>query len=214
MSNTDGFIEEVSEEVRKDKLFALYKKYGWIPVVINFSLVGGAGFLEYQKSSKASAASARGDALIAALNQDDANLRASELESIAENGGAEAPIAKLHRAGVLLEQNDEDGALLIYDSMSAGVDIYAQVATVKAIMLRGNKMEDKARLDALDAIATPGNAFRVIAMEQKAIAHIDMGNNDKAIEIFTTLIEEADVSQALIARSQQMILALGGKLTN
>ena len=86
MSNTDGFIEEVSEEVRKDKLFALYKKYGWIPVVIICSLVGGAGFLEYQKSSKASAASARGDALIAALNQDDANLRASELESIAENG--------------------------------------------------------------------------------------------------------------------------------
>ena len=214
MSNTDGFIEEVSEEVRKDKLFALYKKYGWIPVVIICSLVGGAGFLEYQKSSKASAASARGDALIAALNQDDANLRASELKSIAENGGAEAPIAKLHRAGVLLEQNDEDGALLIYDSMSAGVDIYAQVATLKAIMLRGNKMEDKARLDALDAIATPGNAFRVIAMEQKAIAHIDMGNNDKAIEIFTTLIEEADVSQALIARSKQMILALGGKLTN
>jgi hypothetical protein len=115
---------------------------------------------------------------------------------------------------VLLEQNDEDGALLIYDSMSAGNDIYAQVATLKAIMLRGNKMEDKARLDALDAIATPGNAFRVIAMEQKAIAHIDMGNNDKAIEIFTTLIEEADVSQALIARSQQMILALGGKLAN
>ena len=51
-------------------------------------------------------------------------------------------------------------------------------------------------------------------MEQKAIAHIDMGNNDKAIEIFTKLIEEADVSQALIARSQQMILALGGKLAN
>jgi hypothetical protein len=98
--------------------------------------------------------------------------------------------------------------------MSTGNDIYAQVATLKAIMLRGNKMEDKARLDALDAIATPGNAFRVIAMEQKAIAHIDMGNNDKAIEIFTKLIEEADVSQALIARSQQMILALGGKLAN
>lgn len=51
-------------------------------------------------------------------------------------------------------------------------------------------------------------------MEQKAIAYIDMGNSDKAIEIFSTLIEEADVSQALIARSKQMILALGGELAN
>ena len=42
VSNTDGFIEEVSEEVRKDKLFALYKKYAWIPVVVICSLVGVA----------------------------------------------------------------------------------------------------------------------------------------------------------------------------
>ena len=56
--------------------------------------------------------------------------------------------------------------------------------------------------------------LELLQWNKKAIAHIDMGNNDKAIEIFTTLIEEADVSQALIARSKQMILALGGKLTN
>ena len=212
VSNTDGFIEEVSEEVRKDKLFALYKKYGWIPVVVILSLVGGAGFLEYQKSSKASAASARGDALIAALNQDDAIIRASELALIAEKGGAEAPIAKLHQAGILLEQEDLAGALSVYDDLSAGVDIYAQVATLKAIMIRGNKMEINDRLKALDAIATPGNAFRVIAMEQKAIAHIDSGEIDKAIAIFTSLIDESGVSQALMARCKQMILALGGKL--
>ena len=214
VSNTDGFIEEVSEEVRKDKLFALYKKYAWIPVVVICSLVGGAGFLEYQKSAKANAASARGDALIAALNQDDASIRASELALISENGGDEAPIAKLHRAGVLLEQDDIAGSLAEYDSMSGGDDIYSQVAMLKAIMIRGNKMDNDTRMQALDAIATPGNAFRVIAMEQKAIAYIDMGNSDKAIEIFSTLIEEADVSQALIARSKQMILALGGELAN
>ena len=30
MSNPDSFIEEVTEEVRRDKLFALFRKYGWI----------------------------------------------------------------------------------------------------------------------------------------------------------------------------------------
>ena len=201
VSNTDGFIEEVSEEVRKDKLFALYKKYGWIPVVVILSLVGGAGFLEYQKSSKASAASARGDALIAALNQDDAIIRASELALIAEKGGAGSAYCKIASGWhSLLEQEDLAGALSVYDDLSAGVDIYAQVATLKAIMIRGNKMEVNDRLKALDAIATPGNAFRVIAMEQKAIAHIDSGEIDKAIAIFTSLIDESGVSQALMAR--------------
>ena len=118
----------------------------------------------------------------------------------------------MHQAGILLEQEDLAGALSVYDDLSAGVDIYAQVATLKAIMIRGNKMEINDRLKALDAIATPGNAFRVIAMEQKAIAHIDSGEIDKAIAIFTSLIDESGVSQALMARCKQMILALGGKL--
>ena len=34
MSGTDSFIEEVSEEVRRDKLFAKMRKYGWIAVLL------------------------------------------------------------------------------------------------------------------------------------------------------------------------------------
>ena len=37
---------------------------------------------------------------------------------------------------------------------------------------------------------------------------------DKAIAIFTSLIDESGVSQALMARCKQMILALGGELPN
>ncbi len=33
MSNNDSFIDEVNEEVRRDKLYALFRKYGWIGVV-------------------------------------------------------------------------------------------------------------------------------------------------------------------------------------
>jgi len=212
VSNTDGFIEEVSEEVRKDKLFALYKKYGWIAVLVIFGLVGGAVFLEYQKSASANAAAARGDALIAALEQDDATLRALELNNISNSGGTEVPIAELHRAGVLLEQDDTLGALKIYDSLKSGTDIYAQIATLKAIMVRGSTMNIDDRIKTLETMSAAGNPFRTIALEQKAIAYIDSGDGKEALSVLMSLINEAGVSQALLSRSQQMIVALGGKI--
>jgi len=212
VSNTYGFIEEVSEEVRKDKLFALYKKYGWIAVLVIFGLVGGAVFLEYQKSASANAAAARGDALIAALEQDDATLRALELNNISNSGGTEVPIAELHRAGVLLEQDDTLGALKIYDSLKSGTDIYAQIATLKAIMVRGSTMNIDDRIKTLETMSAAGNPFRTIALEQKAIAYIDSGDGKEALSVLMSLINEAGVSQALLSRSQQMIVALGGKI--
>ena len=51
MSETDSFIDEVSEEVRKDKLYATMRKYGWLAVVIVLTLVGGTAFREYKIAS-------------------------------------------------------------------------------------------------------------------------------------------------------------------
>ena len=34
MSNPDSFIDEVTEEVRRDRLFRLFRKYGWIGGVV------------------------------------------------------------------------------------------------------------------------------------------------------------------------------------
>lgn len=212
MSNTDGFIEEVSEEVRKDQLFAMYKKYGWIAVLAIVGLVGGAGVIEYRKASAMKAAQARGDALISALNMDDAGERAQALGSVVDAGGAEAPVAQLHRAGVLMEQGDTEGALAIFDAMKSGTGIYAQVATLKAIMTRGADMDMDQRMLELDALSAAGNPFRPVALEQKAIALLDGGKKDEAISVLTNLLEEAGVSQAMLARTQQMIVALGGEL--
>ena len=51
MSNPDSFIDEVTEEVRRDRLFAMFRKYGWIGVLIVVFIVGGAAVNEWRKSS-------------------------------------------------------------------------------------------------------------------------------------------------------------------
>ena len=40
MSQSDSFIEEVTEEVRRDRLFATMKRFGWIAIVLVLRIVG------------------------------------------------------------------------------------------------------------------------------------------------------------------------------
>ena len=67
MSETDSFIQEVSEEVRKDRLFALMRKYGWIAVLVVLLVVSGTAYREYSITTDALEAQKTGDAILAAL---------------------------------------------------------------------------------------------------------------------------------------------------
>ena len=82
MSNTESFIEEVNEEVRRDRLYGLLRRYGWIAVLAILLIVGGAAFSEYRKAQARAEAEALGDAMLAALTVDDSAGRAEALAGI------------------------------------------------------------------------------------------------------------------------------------
>ena len=89
MSNQDSFINEVSEEVRKDKLYALMKRYGWIAVAVVLLVVGGASVFEWQKSKARAQAEATGDALISALSKETPEERAAAINAFEAAGSAD-----------------------------------------------------------------------------------------------------------------------------
>ena len=43
-------MQEVSDEVRRDKLFGFFRRYAWIGIVLVLLLVSAAGVNEYRKS--------------------------------------------------------------------------------------------------------------------------------------------------------------------
>ena len=82
MSDTDSFIDEVNEEVRRDRFYFMLKRYGWIAVLAVILLVGGAAWNEYQKAQARAEAETLGDAMFAALSAEDTAARASAFEKI------------------------------------------------------------------------------------------------------------------------------------
>ena len=67
MSETDSFIAEVTEDVRRDRLFRLFRRYGWIPALAIVAIVSGTAYNEWAKTLAETEAQNRGDRLLAAL---------------------------------------------------------------------------------------------------------------------------------------------------
>ena len=103
MSDTDSFIDEVTEEVRRDRLFGYFRRYGWIPAVIIVALVGGTAYNEWSKAQLSQVAQARGDALLDALELENKSEQAAAFSAIARYE-EDALVAKLLAAGVETEQ--------------------------------------------------------------------------------------------------------------
>ena len=214
MSNTDSFIEEVNEEVRRDKLYGLLRRYGWIAVLAILLIVGGAAFSEYRKAQVRSEAEALGDAMLAALTAPDNTGRAEALSNISASSATSAAVLRLMTAAEQADAGDSESAVATLNTLAVDGDvpaIYRQLAQFKAITLQGDDAPVADRRQALEVMAQPGHAFRLLATEQLALIDIETGDPDGAISRYQTILSDAEVSADLQQRALQVIVALGGE---
>ena len=214
MSDTDSFIEEVNEEVRREKLYGYVRKYGWIAVLLVLGVVAVTGFLEYQKTTTARAAQQLGDRLVTAINEEDPAARAAALAEVAPEAGDAAVIVEMRRAGELVDAGDTAGAIAAFDAIanSGAAPVYADMALLKSLMLRGEDQDAAARDAALAQLAAPGALYRPLALEQQGLIALEAGDRDKAVEIFTELFQDSEITDGLRNRATQMLVALGAEI--
>ena len=216
MSNQDSFIDEVTEEVRRDKLYALYRKYGWIAALAIVLLVGGAAWNEWRKAAAEAEAQAAGDALIAALSGETPEARAEALAAleVPEAAGRRA-IVLMMQAGAEAEAGNTAAAREAYDRVAGDAELPARVrdvATLKSVILGAEDVAPEDRISRLSPIAVPGSPYRLLALEQIALAELESGDAEKALETLQRIAADAAVTQDLRRRVTQLIVALGGEL--
>ena len=212
MSNPESFIDEVTEEVRRDKLFKAFRKYGWIGILLVLGVVGGTVWNEWQKAQSAARAEVFGDAVSTALDLPDPAARRTALSAVPADG-AQAAILQL----LLASDPDQDKAasLAALDAVIADpaqMPLYRDLATLRRVVVAGDEMPISDRRTALDGIAVAGRPFRVLAQEQLAYLLIEEGKADAAISALQALAQDQEASPALRGRVGQVIVALGGKL--
>lgn len=216
MSNTDSFIEEVTEEVRRDRLYGLLRRWGWLGVLVVLLIVGGAGWNEWRKAQAEAEAQALGDALYSALDLNEAEARAEVLAGVAAEGSAGAIAAFLLAA----EQQDAGDIPAAMDTLQSVVtdgavpQDYRDLAALKSLMLSDGTMDEETRRAALGNLAQPGGTFRLVAMEQVALSHVRAGETQEALDQLAAILEDAETGEALRDRAQSLTIALGGQVDN
>ncbi len=210
VDHTDSFISEVTEEVRRDRLFAILRKYGWLGLVAVIAIVGGASWYEWQKSRHNGNAQAFGDQLLAALQADNP---AQMLDAIAATG-TQGALVRLSAAAQALRDNKPDQAYVALKAVAddaALPDNLRQLALLKVVALADARMSAADRDAALATLTKPGAPYRPLAVEQQAIAALAAGDKDGAIAKANEILADSAATPGLQQRATELIVALGGE---
>ena len=215
MHESDSFISEVSEEVRRDRLYATLRRYRWLIAAAVLLLVGGAAFNAWWEARQRAAAAAAGDALAVALAETDPVARAEALGGFAAANPRASVLARLAQAGSLEAAGDRDGAARLLGEVAsdgAAAPTWRSLAALQRVMLLGAAMDGSERQATLEGLVAPGAPFRALALEQRALMHLDAGDRPAAIADLQALLAEPTATEALRSRARQLILAAGGSI--
>lgn len=212
MSNPDSFIDEVTEEVRRDRLFRLFRKYGWIGVLIIVGLVVGTAWTEWSKSRAAARAEAFGDAVVDALDQGTPDERREALAAVPADAGQAALLGLIQASDPAEDKAATLAALEKVANDASLTPAYRDLAVLRRVLVAGADLPLADRRAALDGIAGPGRPYRVLAEEQLGYLLIEEGRPDEAITALVALVQDQEASASLRARLGQVVTALGGTL--
>ena len=210
MSETDSFIDEVSEEVRKDKLYATMRKYGWLAVVIVLALVGGTAFREYKIASANKLAQKTGDAISKAMSLEGPEARAMALSEIIANDKNVAIIALL-KAAEQEAGGEYAASVKTLETLEASKlpSAYRDLAHFKKLLIEKDGLNEDARIAGLNELAASASPYALYAKEQLSLIDLAKGRKEAAINRLSQILEDANLSQSLRQRVSQLMIILG-----
>lgn len=210
LSESDSFINEVTEEVRRDRLFAMFRKFGWIGGVIILGIVGGTGWTEWQAARQASKAQAFGDSLLDALDLGAPEDRLAAIKLAPASGDQTAIVGLLLASDPTSDRAEALKALTALGGDASQPDLYRDLANLRLVLLSGSEMPIAERRGLLEAMSGAGRPLRSMALEQLAYLMVEEGKKDEAIVALIALLTDQDATPAMKDRLRQVITALGG----
>lgn len=207
-------FQEVDEDLRRDRMEALWKRYGRYLVGAAAAIVlvtaGWVGWRDWQAGRRA----AEGGRFMAALEQmkQGRNAEAAEaFAALAEQGGGIAALARLRQASALIAAKDVAGAIKVLDMVAADTSAdealrnFARLQAAMQLLDSAPLAEIEQRLAAVAQFA----AARPLARELEALAKLKAGDAASAKSLLTGLADDAEAPAGVRARAAELLAALG-----
>lgn len=203
-------LDEISEELKKDKALDFLKKYGFhiIGVISGILLISilYLGWSYYQESGL----EAESDAYIAALEKisKDPIKASSELSELSNSyGGQYGTLAKFIKASIYLQNKQIKEAVEVLEAIVAdsSTDKYLRkLATVRLIQAKLDTGDAKKLLQEVAPLVTADNPWSYSARELKGLLLLKTGDKSSAYNTFHTLASDRQAPRSLANRAAEV----------
>jgi hypothetical protein len=209
------FIREVDEDLRRENLEKLWRKYGTYAlgaaVLVVLATAANVGWQRYSASLAVERAHQYDTALQLLANSEPT--AADALLEIAADDDGYASLALLQAAAVKLEAGDAAGAAAIYERLAKDTDADKQLRDLAVILLALHTVDtaDPTELtQRLQPFTADDSPWRYSALEITALLARRGGDIERAKQILTRLADDLNAPQSLRRRATEMLAALKG----
>ena len=208
-------MQEVSEEVRKDRFYRILKKWGWVGIALIVALVGGASFNEWNKESKINSARNLGDRVLAAIaSKDVIDLKEIEIKNVSQD-----IFIKNLMSAILFSDDKLDASTKALEEIGGIPGITKTYKDLNAfklglLLLKSGNLTGEERFGVFEALVEPGSPFRSLAKEQQALILIEQGNIELAIKTLMEITDDSETTDTLRRRVAQLRISLGSDPNN
>jgi hypothetical protein len=214
--DNETFYREVDEELRKEQLGGLWKRYGALAVGGLVLLLAAIGGLIWWQNHRQAQAGERGETLIAAFEDVQARRLKEvpkQLDAVAAEGSSGyRAAALLTKADVAIQENDLKAAAQKFKTVADDGKVaepYRQLALIRQTAVEFDTLPAAEVIRRLQPMAQAGNPWFGSAGEMVALAHLKQNQPARAAPIFAALAKDQNLPASIRSRALQMASALG-----
>lgn len=213
--NSEAFLREVDDELRRDQALTVWRRYGRIIIgVIVVALLAFAAFLFWQHRQE-QAAGREGERLQQAYDALAANDTAAATQPLAALAASSRDgyrvLAAFTAADVALQKNDLKGAAAKFAAIAGDTSVaqpFRDLALIRQTSAEFDTLKPDVVVERLRTLAAANNPWVGSAGELVAAAYLRQGRRDLAGQVYARIAGNEDVPRSLRQRAVQMASVL------
>lgn len=214
--NNETFYREVDDELRREQMTSVWRRYGKAIIagaVLLLALIGG---IIWWQNRQEALAGERGEQLTALFEDIQANRTKDapqRLDQLAKEGGPGYRAAALLTKGDMAVQAGKDAeAAAAFKAIADDADLpapYRELGLIRQTAVEFDTLQPAAIAERLRPLAVAGNPWFGSAGEMLALSYMKQGKPELAGPIFAAMAKDKQLPPSMRSRAVQMAGALG-----
>jgi hypothetical protein len=214
--NDEAFLREVDDELRREQLQTMWKRYGRLALVlVVLGLAAFAAFLYWRHETrmKAEERSEQLSQVIADIQAGRKTAADKKVDAlIADGGKGYRVLALFTKAAIAADKGDSKAAAAIYAGIAAdegAAQPFRDTALIRQTLIEYDSLKPQQVIDRLKPLANKDSAFFGTAGELTALALIQTNRSAEAGRLLAAVAADSNTPQTLRDRAGRLASSLG-----